>query len=499
MTKQELIKERRGQAWRAELRKAHPNKERASEPRGRMATLPLEQRIASFYDEVALGYTREEAMTEARRCLDCPTPGCMEGCPVGIHIPSFIKLIERGDMLGALTTIRETSSLPAVCGRVCPQEKQCESKCIYTVSLKKEAVSIGALERYVADYERLHRSEGAYQPVTQPRNGHRVAVVGSGPAGLSFATDMAKWGYEVTIYESAPELGGVLRYGIPEFVLPNAIIDDELSKLRELGVQFEPNTFVGRDVSYSELQEAGFEGIFIATGVGVPNTMGIPGEDLQGVYNSSEYLAHYNSMRPEELEAELPQLRGKRVAVIGGGNTAIDAVRTALRLGAEEAIIVYRRSQGEMPARLEEIERALEEGTKLLALHNPIEYIGDESGRLTAMRLQQMELGEPDESGRRRPVAIPGAIVTMPIDEVVTSIGYSADPAVTAGIEGLEVSRWGNIVVGDDKSTSLDGIYAGGDIVRGAATVILAMGDGRRAAAAMHHRLTGRVEADAIA
>lgn len=497
MTKQELIKERRSQEWRAELRKAHPNKERIAYERTKMSELPIAKRIASFHEEVSLGYTREEAMAEARRCLDCPTPGCVEGCPVGIHIPSFIKLIEKGEMLEAVGIIRETSSLPAVCGRVCPQEKQCESQCIYTLSLKKQAVSIGNLERYVADYERMHRTERAQpKPSDSPKLG-RIAVVGSGPAGLSFATDMAKWGYDVTVYEALSQLGGVLRYGIPEFCLPNSIIEDELDKMRELGVTFQPNTTFGQTLTYDDLKAQGVNGLFIATGVGVPNSMGIPGEDLSGVYTASEYLAKYNLMSPEELSEALPELQGKRVAVIGGGNTAIDAVRTALRLGAKQATIVYRRSEEEMPARAEEIKHAREEGTEFFNLHNPVEYIGDESGHIVAMRLERMELGAPDESGRRRPVAT-GEVVTIPVDEVVTCIGYSAGREVADSMPDLEVSKWGNILVDDSKQTSIPDVYAGGDIVRGAATVILAMGDGRRAATAMHKKLSGRIEEGAL-
>ena len=498
MTKQELIKERHNWDWRTELRKAHPNKERIQLDKTAMPELPIQQRVTSFHEEVALGYSMEEAMAEARRCLDCPNPGCVEGCPVGIHIPSFIKLIEKGQMIDAVNIIRETSSLPAVCGRVCPQEKQCESQCIYTLSLKKQAVSIGNLERYVADYERLHRDRSIKpQRGDTPQRG-KIAVVGSGPAGLSFATDMAKWGYDVTVYEAQAELGGVLRYGIPEFCLPNSIIEDELDKMRDLGVHFQTNTTVGKTITYEDLKNLGMEGIFIATGVGVANYMNIPGEDLQGVYTASEYLAKYNLMTPEELAAELPSLRGKRVAVIGGGNTAIDAVRTAIRFDAKEAMIVYRRGEDEMPARAEEVRHAREEGTHFLTLHNPVEYLGNEEGKVVAMRLQRMELGAPDESGRRRPVAIPGDIVTMPVDEVVVCIGYSASTLLTKSMPDLQVDKWGNIIVNEGKQTSIPDVYAGGDIVRGAATVILAMGDGRRAATAMHQRLTGRIEEGAL-
>ena len=319
MTKQELIKERRSQDWRTELRKAHPNKERIAYERTKMSELPIAERITSFHEEVSLGYTREEAMAEARRCLDCPNPGCVEGCPVGIHIPSFIKLIEKGEMLEAVGIIRETSSLPAVCGRVCPQEKQCESQCIYTLSLKKPAVSIGNLERFVADYERLHPEEAKPLAPPMPLNGLRVAAIGSGPAGISFATDMAKWGYEVTVYEAAEELGGVLRYGIPEFVLPNSIIEHELAKLRQLGVHFIPSTYVGEDITVQQLQEEGFAGIFVGTGAGVPNFMHVPGEDLKGIHSASDYLARLNMMSPEEIDEEKLRYAGKRVAIIGAG------------------------------------------------------------------------------------------------------------------------------------------------------------------------------------
>lgn len=498
MTREELIKERRAQPWRAELRKASPNKERITAPRTPMPTLGLGERLSSFHHEVALGYTAELAMEEARRCLDCPSPGCVSGCPVGIHIPSFIKLIERGEFVDALGIIRETSSLPAVCGRVCPQEKQCESQCIYTLSLKKPAVSIGNLERFVADYERLHPEEAKPLAPPMPPNGLRVAVIGSGPAGISFATDMAKWGYEVTVYEGAEELGGVLRYGIPEFVLPNSIIEHELAKLRQLGVHFVTSTYVGQDVTVQQLQEEGFAGIFVATGAGVPNFMHVPGEDLKGVHSASDYLARLNMMSPEEIAEEKLSYAGKRVAIIGAGNTAIDAVRSALRLGAAEVMIVYRRSREEMPARAEELHHAEEEGTRFLTLHNPIAYLADDSGHVARMRLQQMQLGEPDASGRRSPHPIEGAIVELEVDEVIVSIGYSASPLVPQSLPELSVSRSGTIVVDEEQRSSIPTIYAGGDIVRGPATVILAMGDGRRAATAMHRSLTGRTELGAL-
>lgn len=429
-------------------------------------------------------------MQEAQRCLDCPNPTCMEGCPVSINIPTFIKNIERGEFLEAAKVLKETSALPAVCGRVCPQEKQCESKCIH-LKMKKAPVAIGYLERFAADYER--ESGNISVPEVAEKNGIKVAVIGSGPAGLSFAGDMAKRGYDVTVFEALHEIGGVLKYGIPEFRLPNKIVDVEIEGLRKMGVKFVTNCIVGKTISYDDLHEEGFKGFFAASGAGLPNFMNIPGENLIGVMSSNEYLTRVNLMDAANPESDTPVLQGKKVAVIGGGNTAMDSVRTARRLGAERAMIVYRRSEEEMPARVEEVKHAKEEGVEFMTLHNPIEYIGDERGRVKQMRLQKMELGEPDASGRRRPVAIEGAIDTIDVDEVIVSVGVSPNPLIPRAFSGLEVSKWGTIVVDQDTMRSaLPDVYAGGDIVRGGATVILAMGDGRKAAAAMDAGLQGK-------
>ena len=455
-----------------------------------MNELDPEYRSHTRLEEVNLGLTKEQAMQEAQRCLDCPNPTCMEGCPVSINIPTFIKNIERGEFLEAAKVLKETSALPAVCGRVCPQEKQCESKCIH-LKMKKAPVAIGYLERFAADYER--ESGNISVPEVAEKNGIKVAVIGSGPAGLSFAGDMAKRGYDVTVFEALHEIGGVLKYGIPEFRLPNKIVDVEIEGLRKMGVKFVTNCIVGKTISYDDLHEEGFKGFFAASGAGLPNFMNIPGENLIGVMSSNEYLTRVNLMDAANPESDTPVLQGKKVAVIGGGNTAMDSVRTARRLGAERAMIVYRRSEEEMPARVEEVKHAKEEGVEFMTLHNPIEYIGDERGRVNQMRLQKMELGEPDASGRRRPVAIEGAIDTIDVDEVIVSVGVSPNPLIPRAFSGLEVSKWGTIVVDQDTMRSaLPDVYAGGDIVRGGATVILAMGDGRKAAAAMDAGLQGK-------
>ena len=483
MTTEELIAARRAEPWREALRKSKKNKERTDIPRVKMNELDPEYRSHTRLEEVNLGLTPEQAMQEAQRCLDCPNPTCMQGCPVGIHIPTFVKNIERGEFLEAAKTLKETSALPAVCGRVCPQEKQCESKCIH-LKMGKEAVAIGYLERFAADYER--ESGQMSVPEVAEKNGIKIAVVGSGPAGLSFAGDMAKRGYEVTVYEALHEIGGVLKYGIPEFRLPNRIVDVEINGLGQLGVKFEKDCIIGKTLSYEDLHDMGYKGIFVASGAGLPNFMNIPGENLVGVMSSNEYLTRVNLMDAANPESDTPVLQGKKVAVIGGGNTAMDSVRTARRLGAERAMIVYRRSEEEMPARLEEVKHAKEEGVEFMTLHNPIEYIGDEQGRVRQMKLQKMELGEPDASGRRRPIAIEGAVETVDVDEVIVSVGVSPNPLIPRAFQGLEVSRKGTIVVDETNMRSaLGDVYAGGDIVRGGATVILAMGDGRRAAAAM--------------
>ena len=483
----EDITARRNEAWRDELRKSMKAKERTDIPRVVMPELDAAYRI-TCNEEVNQGLTEEQALLEARRCLDCPEPLCMTGCPVGINIPTFIKHIEKGEFLQAAATLKETSALPAVCGRVCPQEKQCESQCFYLKKLKKQPVAIGYLERFAADYSREHGTGEV--PACAPANGIKVAVVGSGPAGLSFAGDMVKLGYDVTVFEALHEIGGVLKYGIPEFRLPNKFVDVEIDTLRKMGVTFVTDCIVGKTLSYDDLHEMGFKGIFVASGAGLPRFMNIPGENLIGIMSCNEYLTRVNLMGAARADWDTPVLSGKNVAVIGGGNTAMDSVRTARRLGAERAMIIYRRSEDEMPARKEEVEHAKAEGVEFLTLHNPVEYLGDENGRVTTMRLQRMELGEPDESGRRSPVPVEGAIENIPVDTVIVSVGVSPNPLIPNAIDGLEISRRGTIVVNEETMQScLPDLYAGGDIVRGGATVILAMGDGRRAAAAMHEQL----------
>nr|WP_320059464.1 bifunctional dihydroorotate dehydrogenase B NAD binding subunit/NADPH-dependent glutamate synthase [uncultured Bacteroides sp.] len=472
--------------WREELRKAIKAKERADIPRVKMNELDAEYRSHSRKEEVNQGLTAEQAVIEAKRCLDCANPGCMSGCPVGIDIPQFIKNIERGEFLEAAKTLKETSALPAVCGRVCPQEKQCESKCIH-LKMGKEAVGIGNLERFAADYER--ESGQISVPAIGKKNGIKIAVVGSGPAGLAFAGDMAKYGYDVTVFEALHEIGGVLKYGIPEFRLPNKIVDVEIDNLSKMGVNFVKDCIVGKTISVEDLQEEGFKAFFVASGAGLPNFMDIPGENSINVMSSNEYLTRVNLMDAASPDSDTPVSFGKNVAVIGGGNTAMDSVRTAKRLGAERAIIIYRRSEEEMPARLEEVKHAKEEGIEFLTLHNPIEYLADELGRVKQVVLQKMELGEPDASGRRSPIAIPGATETVDIDLAIVSVGVSPNPIVPSSIKGLEVGRRGTITVNEDMQSSIPMIYAGGDIVRGGATVILAMGDGRKAAAAMNMQL----------
>ena len=476
----------RNAEWREALRKRMKPKERTLIPRVKMNELDPEYRSHSRKEEVNLGLNEEQALTEAKRCLDCANPSCMEGCPVGIDIPGFIKNIERGEFLEAARTLKKTSALPAVCGRVCPQEKQCESKCIH-LKMGHEAVAIGYLERFAADYER--ESGQVSVPEIAAKNGIKVAVVGSGPAGLSFAGDMAKMGYDVTVFEALHEIGGVLKYGIPEFRLPNKIVDVEIENLSKMGVTFVKDCIIGKTLSVEELEAEGFKGIFVASGAGLPNFMNIPGENSINIMSSNEYLTRVNLMDAASEDSDTPVTFGKRVAVIGGGNTAMDSVRTARRLGAEKAMIIYRRSEAEMPARLEEVKHAKEEGVEFLTLHNPIEYIADEKGRVKQVVLQKMELGEPDASGRRSPVPIPGVTVTLDIDMAIVSVGVSPNPIVPHSIPGLELGRKGTIAVNEDMQSSIPTIYAGGDIVRGGATVILAMGDGRRSAAAMNRQL----------
>ncbi len=476
----------RDAAWREELRKAHSPKERTAIPRAKMTELSPAYRV-TCNEEVNQGLSREQAVVEATRCLDCPDPQCVTGCPVGINIPGFIKNIERGNFSEAAIVLKETSALPAVCGRVCPQERQCESKCIYN-KMHREPVAIGYLERFAADTERL--SGDAALPPRMAENGIKVAVVGSGPASLSFAGDMAKRGFEVHVFEALHEIGGVLKYGIPEFRLPNEVVDVEIRALEKMGVKFLTDCVVGKTLSYDDLLEQGFKGVFVASGAGLPRFMGIPGENCIGVMSSNEYLTRVNLMGAGREGWATPVIKGKHVAVVGGGNTAMDSGRTARRMGAEKVYIVYRRSEAEMPARVEEVRHAKEEGVTFLTLHNPVEYLADENGRVRAMRLQRMELGEPDASGRRSPVPVEGDVVEMPVDEVIVSVGVSPNPLIPNSISGLEVTRRGTLVVNDDTlCTSLPMLYAGGDIVRGGATVILAMGDGRRAASAMAEAL----------
>lgn len=456
-------------------------KERVAIPRVKMPELDAKERIKSIYQEVNQGLTFEQAITEAHRCLDCKNPTCVQGCPVNINIPGFIKQLEIGNILGAATIIQQSSTLPAVCGRVCPQEKQCEAQCIH-LKMGKEAVAIGYLERFVADHIQVEQKD--YKRAT----GKKIAVVGSGPAGLAFAGDMAKYGYQVTVFEALHEIGGVLKYGIPEFRLPNAVVDREIEGLRSLGVEFLHDTIIGKTLTINDLQEQGFEGIFVGSGAGLPRFMNIPGENLNAVMSCNEYLTRVNLMGASLAINDTPMLNAKNVIVVGGGNTAMDAVRTAKRLGAERAIIVYRRSETEMPARVEEVRHAKEEGIEFMTLHNPIEYHADENGRVKEAVLQVMELGEPDESGRRSPVAIEGKTITLPVDLVIVSVGVSPNPLIPSTVEGLEVSKKGTIVVNEQMQSSLPILFAGGDIVRGGATVILAMSDGRKAAKAMHEK-----------
>ena len=479
----------------------HPlsNKDRVAIPRVQMNELAPEVRIHSLREEVNQGLTFEQAVTEAHRCLNCKNPTCVEGCPVNIHIPAFIKQLEQGDVMGAAAIIKESSTLPAVCGRVCPQEKQCEAHCIH-LKMGKPAVAIGYLERFVADYAREEgtlsisplKGENKKSSFKGDLEGLRIAVVGSGPAGLAFAGDMAKFGYRVTVFEALHEIGGVLKYGIPEFRLPNRIVDAEIDGLRALGVEFKTDTIVGKTITVEQLQAEGYAGIFVGSGAGLPRFMNIPGENLNGVLSCNEYLTRVNLMDASSEATDTPLLRGRNVVVVGGGNTAMDAVRTAKRLGAEHAIIVYRRSEEEMPARIEEVHHAKAEGIEFMTLHNPLEYHADENGRVKEAVLQVMTLGEPDESGRRSPVPVEGETVTIPADLVIVSVGVSPNPLIPSSVKGLEISKKGTIVVNEKMQSAIPTLFAGGDIVRGGATVILAMADGRHAAKEMHAMLSAQ-------
>lgn len=478
---QDIRKAQRDEEWRKQVRDAIKPKDRMTIERVAMPEADATERAHS-YIEVNMGLNQEQAMTEAKRCLDCPAPSCVTGCPVEINIPTFIKNIERGEFIEAARVIKETSTLPAVCGRVCPQEKQCESKCIYNKTGKKP-VAIGYLERFAADYERT--SGKAAAPEVEKVNGIKVAVIGSGPAGLTCSGELAKKGYDVTVFEALHEIGGVLKYGIPEFRLPNDIVDFEINNLRKMGVKFEADFIVGKTATMDDLRAEGFKAFFVASGAGLPRFMNIPGENYNGIMSSNEYLTRVNLMHAADSSFDTPIIFGKNVAVIGGGNTAMDSVRTAKRLGADKVMLIYRRSEAEMPARLEEVHHAKEEGIEFHTLCNPVEYLADDKGRVCAMKVQRMELGEPDERGRRKPVPIPGAIDEVPVDLVVVSVGVSPNPLIPNSHPDIKTTDRGTLEATDALQTSVPDVFAGGDIVRGGATVILAMGDGRKAAASI--------------
>lgn len=479
----QYYKDQRNQEWRKELRKQIKTKERTNIERVHMPEADPNVRNKSNV-EVNSGLSEEQAVLEAQRCIDCANPTCVSGCPVGINIPKFIKRIENHEFLEAAKVLKETNTLPAVCGRVCPQEKQCEAQCFYTKDLNKPAVAIGYLERFAADYER--NSGQMNIPEVTAKNDDKIAVIGSGPAGLAFAADMVKYGYDVTVFEALHEIGGVLKYGIPEFRLPNIIVDVEIQNLQKMGVKFVKNFIVGKTASFDDLRAEGYKAFFVGSGAGLPRFMGIPGENAINIFSANEYLTRVNLMKAAQKEYDTPVFSGKNVAVIGGGNTAMDAVRTAKRLGAENSRIIYRRSIEEMPARVEEVKHAQEEGIEFLNLNNPLEYKVDKHGKVVSMVLQRMELGEPDSSGRRSPIPIEGSEYELEADTVIVSVGVSPNPLIPASLAQLETTKWGTIVVNDDMQSSIPDIFAGGDIVRGGATVILAMGDGRTAAAGAH-------------
>lgn len=491
-TLSEYLKQQRDEAWRVELRSRMKAKDRTSIERVQMSEEDPDIRNKSHI-EVNTGLSVEQAVTEASRCLDCVNPTCMEGCPVGINIPKFIKYIEAKDYNAAAITLKETNTLPAVCGRVCPQEVQCEANCFYTQKLKLPAIAIGNLERFVADMERT--SGKINIPEVQEKNFIKVAVIGSGPAGLAAAADLAKFGYDVTVFEALHEFGGVLKYGIPEFRLPNSIVDNEIAILKKMGVNFVKNFIVGKIASIDDLKKEGFQAFFVGSGAGLPRFMNIPGENYIGIMSSNEYLTRVNLMNAAKDDYDTPVEFGKKVAVIGGGNTAMDSVRTAKRLGAEKAMIIYRRSLEEMPARKEEIKHAQEEGVEFIMLTNPVSYMADVNGRVTKVVVQKMGLGEPDSSGRRRPIPIEGSEYEIDIDLAIVSVGVSPNPLIPQSIKSLNMTKWETILVDPDTMESnIPGVFAGGDIVRGGATVILAMGDGRKAATGINKYIKSLTE-----
>ncbi len=476
----EFYKNERKAEWRDKLRKEIKSKDRTQIQKIHMIEEDPLVRNKSHI-EVNKGLTLELALQESRRCLDCVAPTCVDGCPVGTNIPKFIKYIEAGDILGAAKVLKENNSLPAICGRVCPQEVQCEAQCVYVKKLNGEGSAIGHLERFAADYER--ESGTVSIPEIAESNGIKIAVIGSGPAGLTVAGELAKMGYDVTVFEALHNLGGVLNYGIPEFRLPKSIVDFEINSIRQMGVKFVTDFIVGKTATIDDLKEEGFVAFFIASGAGLPNFMNIPGENFSGIQSANEFLTRVNLMGGADDRFDTPVHSGKNVVIIGGGNTAMDSVRTAKRLGADNAMIIYRRSQEEMPARAEEIKHAIEEGIEFITLTTPIEYFADENGHVNKMRVQKMGLGEPDESGRRRPMPIEGSEYDIEVDSVIIAVGVSSNPIIQKSMPELEVTKWNTIKVDDNMMTSIPGLFAGGDIVRGGATVILAMGDGRKAAA----------------
>jgi glutamate synthase (NADPH) small chain len=486
-TLQTNYKELRDEPWRTELRSRLKAKDRTSIERVKMPETLPDVRNKSHI-EVNNGLAIERAVTEAQRCLDCVEPTCIDGCPVGINIPKFIKYIEAEKFADAAKTLKETNTFPAICGRVCPQEIQCEAKCFYTLKLKKQPVAIGHLERFAADEEL--KSGNIFVPEVKAKNNINIAIIGSGPAGLSAAGDLIKLGYSVTILEALHEFGGVLKYGIPEFRLPNSIIDHEISMLKKMGVGFEKNFIVGKTATIDDLRSEGYKAFFVGSGAGLPRFMNIPGENYIGVMSSNEYLTRVNLMGAAKPDYDTPVVFGKNVAVIGGGNTAMDSVRTAKRLGAKRAMIIYRRSFDEMPARKEEIKHAMEEGIEFLNLTNPVKYFADKNGRVNNVMVQKMGLAEPDASGRRRPVAIEGSEYIIEIDLAIVSVGVSPNPLIPQSLQSLEMTKWETIKVDPETMQSnIEDVFAGGDIVRGGATVILAMGDGRKAAAGIHNYL----------